>query len=75
MITPKAARLEVVVAIDPDVWDEYVAKGYSLDDMKELIKKSVTIATPDLRGPVTDIESVQLNYWVLKIMEAANAKR
>lgn len=63
--TPKGARLEVLIEIDQDIWDEQRAKGYTDEDLTKAIAKSITFEdcgspTP----PVFDIESVTLlNYY------------
>ena len=61
---PSGAKLEVLILIDQDKWDELVEQGYSEVDIQKAIEKSITfrdtvsglIPTP----PVFDIESATL---------------
>jgi hypothetical protein len=62
--TPNGAKLEVLILIDQDKWDELVEDGYSDKEIQKAIEKSITftntvsgiIPTP----PVFDIESATL---------------
>jgi len=61
---PSGAKLEVLILIDQDKWDELVEQGYSEVDIERAIEKSITftntvsglIPTP----PVFDIMSATL---------------
>jgi len=61
---PNGAKLEVLILIDQDKWDELVEQGYSDRDIHKAIEKSITF-TKTVSGliptpPVFDIESVAL---------------
>jgi len=61
---PNGAKLEVIILIDQDKWNELVEQGYSEVDIQKAIEKSITftntvsgvIPTP----PVFDIMSATL---------------
>jgi hypothetical protein len=61
---PNGAKLEILILIDQDKWNELKAQGYSDTDLQKAIEKSITfrdtvgglIPTP----PVFDIESATL---------------
>lgn len=62
--TPYSARLEVIVQIDSDKWEELEKKGYSDIDIQHLIEKSITFKPiADTGAPIADIESVSLRKY------------
>jgi hypothetical protein len=64
MSAPNGAKLEVVITIDGDKWNELIKQGYSESDLQKAIEKSITftdtvsglIASP----PVMDVLSADL---------------
>lgn len=61
---PNGAKLEVIILIDRNKWNELVEQGYSDKDIQKAIEKSVTF-TNTISGliptpPVFDIESASL---------------
>jgi hypothetical protein len=67
MSAPNGAKLEVMLTIDGDKWNELIAQGYSDADLQKSIEKSITfkdtisgaIASP----PVIDVISADLRKY------------
>ena len=64
---PKGARLEVIILIDQDKYDNLKSQGYSDKQIQKSIEKSITL-TSTVSGiiptpPVFDIESVTLQKY------------
>lgn len=64
---PNGAKLEAVILIDRDKWDDLKAQGFDDKAIQEAIEKSITfskstagiIATP----PILDIDTVTLQKY------------
>jgi hypothetical protein len=64
MSAPNGAKLEVIIAIDGDKWNELIAQGYSDADLEKAIEKSITfkdtVSGAITSPPVLDVLSADL---------------